>query len=241
MEGVPGSAVSAGLVDVACALAGRGTRVGLATTLPDDRAGRALRRTAAAAGVDVDGVAFAAPMPIVLVDASGQATTGREEPERELVIPSAWSSSVLLLAGLSPRLDAAAGVCRAARRARREGSTVILDVAGSARRWWGHDPRALTMTIRESDVVRCTAMSLAVVGIDVAAVRRAMRPNAVLVVGDASGTTASGPFGSVHAPARSGDDPAVLVASICAELARAPRGIESLEARWHRALRPPPS
>lgn len=242
MEGVPGSAVSAGLVEVACALARRGARVGLATTLPDDRGGRALRRTAAAAGVDVDGVTLAPPPSgLVLVDAAGQSTIGAEEAARELAIPAAWSSSVLLLAGLSPRVDAAAALCRAARRARRDGSTVVLDVAGSARRWWGHDPRTLAMVIRSADVVRCTLMSLAVVGLDVSAVRRAMRPGAVLVTGDEAGTTAAGPFGEVHVGARSGDDAAVLVASICAELARPSRGLESLEARWERALRPPPS
>lgn len=242
-EGVPGTAVSAGLVEIACALARRGARVGLATGLADDREGRALIRAAADAGVDVDGVALAPPPSgIVMVDAAGQAMVG--EPTavtRELTIPDAWSSTVLLLAGLSPRVDSAASLCRAARRARRGGATVVLDVAGSARRWWGHDPRSLAMVIREADVVRCTLMSVAVVGLDVAAVRRAMRPGAVLVTGDESGTTAAGPFGEVHAGARASDDAAVLVASICVELARPARGVESGEARWRRALLPPPS
>ena len=152
-----------------------------------------------AVNVPTEGLAFQAPLPVGLSTVRWRGANG------VLTLPSAPTfaqGSRVELADNSTTFTAVQNV----------GSTVILDVAGSARRWWGHDPRALTMTIRESDVVRCTAMSLAVVGIDVAAVRRAMRPNAVLVVGDASGTTASGPFGSVHAPARSGDDPAVLVA-----------------------------
>jgi hypothetical protein len=93
--------------------------------------------------------------------------------------------------------------------------------------------------IREADVVRCSLIDLAVLGTDSASVRRAMRPDAMLVVSDDAGTTAAGPFGELRVDGRSGpseDSAAECAAAICAEFARPRRRAESREGRWHRVL-----
>jgi hypothetical protein len=54
------------------------------------------------------------------------------------------------------------------------------------------------MVLREVDAARCSLADLAVVGMDVAAVRGVLRPGAVLVVSDDhGGAVATGPFGEV--------------------------------------------
>jgi hypothetical protein len=98
------------------------------------------------------------------------------------------------------------------------------------------------MVLREADVVRCSHIDLAVLGTESASVRRAMRPDATLVVGDGAGTTATGTFGEVRVKGRARaaqDAGEECTAAICAELARphrdAPRN-ESPDGRWHRVL-----
>src|SRR5262249_45708776 len=112
------------------------------------------------------------------------------------------------------------------------------------RAWAGRDPRTIRMVLREIDAVRCSLADLAVVGMDAEAVRAALRPGAVLVVGDESGrTVATGPFGEVivaRSPASASASPAPgggegVMAAIGAERARASRN-ESAGARWRRAL-----
>src|SRR6185312_7986457 len=97
----------------------------------------------------------------------------------------------------------AAALWKAARRARREGTAVVLDVTGSLRQWAGADARMMSMVLRTADVVRCSHLALAVLGTDSPSVRRSMRPDGTLVVSE----------GGYEAGAR-------RTAAICAKLAR---------------------
>lgn len=242
-DGLAPAAARATILEVARILARGELRVGLATMLDDDRIGRALRAEMASLGIDVGGMALAPPAAgLVVVDAAGGqlGVVSEGHATRDFEVPPGWSSQVLLLAGLSPVTSKAAALCKAARRARRDGTIVVLDLAGSLRQWAGRDPKIISMVIREADVVRCSLMDLAVLGTDSASVRRAMRPEATLVLSDQAGTTAAGHFGEVRvrgsseASEDSGDQ---CTAAICAELARPHRGAESHGGRWHRVLR----
>jgi len=242
-DGPAPSAARAGVLDVARILARKEFRVGLAIVLHDDRLGRAMRAEMASLGIDVGGVVLAAPAAgLVVVDAAGGqlGVVSERNATRDFEVPPGWSSPVLLLSGLSPVTSKAAALCRAARKARREGTMVVLDVTGSLRQWAGRDPRIVSMVIREADVVRCSLIDLAVLGTDSASVRRAMRSDATLVVSDEAATTAVGPFGEVRVKgsATASEDPGEhCTATICAELARPHRGAESHEGRWQRVLR----
>lgn len=236
-----------GPVSVALALASEGLRVGLSTVLADDTFGRGCVEKLAASGVDVAGVSLARPRAgVVRVDASGSATPLPNDAEKEppLEVPAGWSSQVLLLSGLSPLVPHAAALCKAARAARRRGAFVLLDFNASLHVWAGRDPRTIRMVLREVDAARCGVADLAVLGTDAPTVRAALRPSAVLVVGDgAGGAVATGPFGEVtfvppagtrRRKAGGGD---ACTAAICAELSRPGEVGESAGARWARALR----
>ena len=236
-----------GAANVALSLARQGLRVGLASVMPDDADGRACREQAAAAGVDVGGVTFARPRTgLLVVEPDGETNIGpwASNDEPALQVPDGWSSRLLLLSGLSPVVPLAAGLCKAARAARREGTLVLLDFNASFHVWAGRDPRMVRMVLREVDAARCSVADLAVVGMDVGDVRSALRPGAVLVFGDGtSGAVATGPFGEVsYTPSRAatltragaGD---AFTAALCAQLIRKGRPGESAGARWHRALR----
>jgi sugar/nucleoside kinase (ribokinase family) len=236
----------AGAAAVALALAGEGLRVALVSNLPQDASGRRLRQRLAAAGVDVEAVTLAPPVEkLVVADARGEAgpIPSLDEQRLPFEVPAGWSSQLLLLSGLSPVVSHAAALCKAARAARRAGSFVLLDFKASLRTWVGRDPRTTRMVLREVDAVRCSLADLAVVGMDVDAVRAALRPGSILVVGDAAGgTVATGPFGQVAVvpaeatssrPLGHGD---AITTAICAELARTSKPGESAAARWHRAL-----
>jgi sugar/nucleoside kinase (ribokinase family) len=182
---------------------------------------------------------------LVVVD-NGGAQSGvlaERDPGHGLDVPPGWSSQLLLLSGLSPVTSAAAALCKAARRARRDGTTVVLDFNTSLRLWAGRDPRTVFMVLREADVARCSFADLAVLGVDTATVRGAMRPSATLVINDAAGATATGPFGEVRFAMRDGDRIRAqragdrCTAAICAELASEGTPTESPSARWHRVLR----
>jgi len=236
-----------GAVNVALALARQGLRVGLATVLPDDEFGRGSVETIAASGVDVGGIALASPRAgFVLVDASGGArqvpSVAEEEPPLE--VPVGWSSQILVLSGLSPIVSHAAALCKAARAARRSGALVLIDFNASLHVWAGRDPRTIRMVLREVDVARCSFADLAVLGMEEAAVRAALRQSAVLVVSDASaGAVATGPFGEVVyapreaialSPSGAGD---AFTAAVCGELTHPGEPGESPAALWYRALR----
>jgi sugar/nucleoside kinase (ribokinase family) len=230
-----------GIVSAAASLARQGLQVGLATVVADDIFGRALVAKVSAAGVDMRGVEMWRPSG--RVEASARHVEPLREPELPtLAIPPEWSSRVLLLSGLSPVLAHAAALCRAARAARRAGTTVVVDVSVRWQVWRGRDARAIRMVLREADVVWCSAKDLVGLELDLAALGAALRPSAVLAVSDGAGTArATGPFGeAVRAPRGERalgplDDGAAFAAAICAELARARAG-ESATALWSRAL-----
>jgi 2-dehydro-3-deoxygluconokinase len=201
-----------GALVVATALAKRGLRVGLATALPDDRAGRALRRAIGRRGVDVGAVTLARPRSGVVLLEAGHVLPFREEDE-PAEVPADWTSQVLLLSGLAPGVGYAGALCKAARAARKAGAVVVVDVNARLHLWAGRDGRAIRSLLREADVVRASTSDLAVLGTTVEDVRSAMRARAVFV-GDA---WALGPFGEVVGD-RSGD---ALVAAMCASIARA--------------------
>lgn len=153
------------------------------------------------------------------------------------------AAQVLLLSGLSPAVAHAGALCKAARSARRAGSIVVVDVNARRRLWAGQDSRAIRMVVREADVVRCSTEDLAVLRMDLATIRAAMRRTAVLVVTDGiRPARVTGAFGEVTqaprvlAPLRPAGAGDAFTAAICAELARVgPPGIERMEV-WERAL-----
>ncbi len=240
-----------GAVNVAVALAREGRRVGLATVVTDDAQGRMAVERIAATGVDVGGVTLTRPRAgLLLVDATGSASQlpaslspDVDEP-RPLEVPAAWSSQVLLLSGLSPVVSQAAALCKAARRARREGTLVVIDFNASLHLWVGRDPRTIQMVLREVDVARCSVADLAVIGMNAESVRKALRKGATLVMSDArGGAVATGPFGEVAfvppkpLPADKQGAGDAMTAAICGELTRAGTPGESASAKWERALR----
>jgi sugar/nucleoside kinase (ribokinase family) len=233
------------LLNVTKLLAPVGLRVGLVTMLDDDRRGRSSLAELTALGVEVGAVKLASvATDLVIVDAAGGWSGVVPERARptNLEVPPSWSSHVLLLSGLVPATSNLAAFCKAARKARRDGTVVVLDLVGSLRDWAGRDARLVSMVLREADVVRCSFVDLAVIGTDAGAVRRTMRPNATLVVDDRGGATAVGTFGevTVEAPRTSSDAEGFAdgcTAAICVELARPGRVGETPGGRWHRVLR----
>ena len=237
--------VGAGLLNIARVLALKQVHVGLATVVEDDRLGRTSLAQFAALGMDVGGVKLASPVTdFVMVDGTGRHSFVFSEcgVAQDLEIPAAWSSQVLLLSGLSAVTSRLAAFCKAARRARRDGTVIVLDVVGSSRHWAGRDPRVISMVLREADVVRCSFLDLAAIGMDSSDVRRALRSNATLVINDDNGATAIGTFGEVRVqgprePISPEDFAERCTAAICAELARPQRVAETPSGRWHRILR----
>lgn len=244
----------AAFADHTRALRRAGLSVGWAAVIEDDRRGRALLAEMDSIGVGLRGVdVVPCESELVVVDAAGHVSGARPPPSHvarspsvvsdrvkamHFQIPAGWSSRVLLLSGLRPLTDSLAAFCKAARGARRHGTIVVLDLVGALREWSGHDPRLITMVLREADVVRSSFFDLALIGVDGKAVRSAMRPNATLVVDGDDGATAVGPFGEITVKGSRGsrlphDSP---TAAICVDCAR-PRGGETPEARWQRILR----
>jgi sugar/nucleoside kinase (ribokinase family) len=158
-------------------------------------------------------------------------------------MPDGWSAQVLLISGLTPVVSYAATLCKAARAARRHGTLVVVDVNARRHLWMGRDPRAITMVLREADVVRCSAEDRAVLGLDAEAIQARLRPKSIFVASSGGGDAwAVGPFGKVvSAPRKSlalrasgaGD---AFTAAICAELSRAGHAGESHGGLWETAL-----
>lgn len=234
-----------GAVNVALALARRGLRVGLATTLPDDTFGRALLERLGNTGVDVSGVGLALPQASLFVVAGGadQEMVAHREDLPPIVVPPGWSSRLLFLSGLSPVVAHAAAICKAARAGRRHGAIVVLEVDARQHVWRGQDARSMHAALREVDVVRCTTEDLAVLGVDAASLRARLRREAVLVTSMGTQAIAVGPFGEVttpaetplaFAPAAAGD---TLTITLCQELARTGEPGERDGASWRAILR----
>ncbi|APR81328.1 Fructokinase [Minicystis rosea] len=235
-----------GAVSTALALAQQGLYVGLATALNDDTVSRKLVERIAAAGVDVGGVSLGPSRTgIVFVEGTGptQNLVAYRDDGAPSVVPSGWSSRVLLISGLSPVVAQGAALCKAARAARRTGSVVVMDLNARRSRWADHDPRVIRSVIREADVIRCSTADLAVLATNAVALRALLAPSAVLVLRDGTGAAwASGPFGEVARAARptdarrslgSGD---VFTAAICAELSRVGSAVGDRPDLWDRAL-----
>jgi len=248
-------------VSVALALAHKGLRVGLATVLPDDALGRKATLKLRGAGVATTGgttagVILARPQGSpLLLDPRSEMRGDAHDRDATLEVPAGWSAPTLVLSGLSPQIAQAAALCRAARSARRAGSLTIIDFNANLHAWNGRNPRNILMVLREVDVARASIADLAVLRMDLKAVRSALRPDAVLVItGPSGGTMAMGPFGEVsvsgqesgqesgqasrqgQAPkARGGGDS--FTAALCTELSRRGDVAESPAGAWHRALR----
>jgi 2-dehydro-3-deoxygluconokinase len=236
-----------GAVNAAVALARSGLRVGLAAALGDDAPGRALLARVAAAGVDVEGVALVPARTglVVLEDAGGtqHVVAHRAEDELPVSVPAGWAAAVLLLSGISPALAPIAGLCRAARAARRTGTVVVVDLNARWHLWAGRDPRTLHALLREADVVRCSAADLAGLGLDDAQVRAVMRQSAALVLTQGAGAArVTGPFGEIAlrppvvATTRAAGAGDAFTAAICAEIARAGDHGPARPDLWTRAI-----
>jgi sugar/nucleoside kinase (ribokinase family) len=220
-------------------LTASGLHVALVAVLEDDRRTRAVLEEMAACKVEVGAVKLVpVSTGLVVVDASGALSGLVSDRGRmgQVSIPPSWSSRVLLLSGLSPITSRLAALCKAARKARREGSTIVLDLVGRLRDWNGHDPRVISMLLREADVVCCSLFDLAAIGTDATTVRRAMRRTATLVLDHDDSGTAVGTFGEVRVPSPA-PSAAEILAATCIEYARPGGPGETPAARWHRILR----
>lgn len=236
-----------GAVNAAVALARSGLRVGLAAALGDNAPGRTLLAKVAAAGVDVEGVSLIpARTGLLVLEDTGDArhmVAHRAEDDLPVSVPEGWTAPVLLLSGISPALAPIAGLCRAARAARRTGAVVVVDLNIRWHLWSGRDPRTLHALLREADVVRCSATDLFGLGLDDTQLRAVLRPSAALVLTQGAGPArATGLFGEVAlspplvARTRAPGVGDVFTAAVCAELARAGDHCPERPDLWFRAL-----
>ncbi len=255
-----GFRLGGGAVGAALSLARQGLRVGLATVLSDDALGRGLKERIAGAGVDAGGVDLAHPSSgIMFVRGGARQVVAVHDAERPVAIPEGWTSQVLLLSGMSPVVSHGAALCKAARAGRRAGAVVVVDVNARWELWKGRDARSILMILREADVVWSSAADLFGLNMDAAAMRAAMREDAVLASSDGAGSAiVTGPFGEVvRTPSdrdRNGDRGApvttagaldaldalderdAFATAICAELAWAGHAGERSGELWRRAL-----
>jgi sugar/nucleoside kinase (ribokinase family) len=236
---------SPGALRTAHLLARNGLTVALVTTLPDDDAGRAVLARAESAAIDVTGVRLVTQQPsFFLSEGMTVVPQGRAKTfEPAVSIPRQLSSRVLVLSGLLPTMSYAASFCRAARAARRAGTSVVVDVNARRAAWAGSDSRAIRSILREGDVVFATAGDFVALGADSAALQTAMRADATFVVSSSNGDArAVGPFGVVvRAPARGKGDDAdtsrdVLGAAICEEMVKASKKTKLEAGPWMRAF-----
>ncbi|MEO8876646.1 MAG: hypothetical protein ABI461_13730 [Polyangiaceae bacterium] len=231
--------IGGGAIRAASALVRQDLRVGLATVLQDDSVGRTVVDKLESAGIDVGGVCFSSPTSSVFFVRGGALQTLHEGKEdAPISIPEGWSSQVLLLSGMSPVVSHGAALCKAARAARRAGSTVIVDLHADWNLWRGRDWRSTRMILREADVVWASGEDLLGLDLDVPSLRAAMRPNAVLATHTLGCTSAFGSFGAVTHPSKLGptDRDDDLVAAICFELKHAKNNGENDASLWTRAL-----
>lgn len=234
---------ASGIVGSALALARRALRVGLVTSFPDDVAGRELHERVRAARIDTSAVTNEPPRSGILLLEGTRSGRGREVVpyrERELLleVPSEWAASVLLLSGVSPSVSLGASLCRAARAARRAGSTVVLELRARFHAWKGRDARLLHALLSEVDVVRGRIDDLAVLALEEHDLRRRMRDDATLLLEHEGGTmVASSSRGSVvvrRADERAGGSPQgdAIGAELVVDLVRDGRAVLSRGSSW---------
>ena len=233
-----------GAVSAALALVARGARVGLVTRFTDDAVGRDLRARLASTGMALEGATLGrAPRGIFLLEGTrrGREVVPYRDEEVTFDIPEDWGASVLLLSGVSPVISHAASLCRAARRVRRTGGCVLLDLRARYHQWKGRDARALHSLVAEADVVRARADDLAVLGWDETILASRLRQDAVLVVSRAEGLFVRGAFGELGVPARAmteadhgpNDE---LVADLAFDVSRGSRAVLARPEIWKKAL-----
>ncbi len=233
-----------GAIRAALGVAAQDVRVGLATVLEDDATCRALLADVGAHCVDVGGVQLAVRTTgLLLVRGGARQAVAVGAELTPMGVPEGWSSRVLLLSGMSPSVAHGAALCKAARAARRAGTVVFVDVDVRWDIWRGRDARMLRTLLREADVVWCTAQDLVDLGMDLATLRTALRPDAALVFSDGvRSVSATGRFGDVARPLRARPPGSLFVergvytSVIGAVLARGQQGAEGAADLWARAL-----
>ncbi len=233
-----------GAVSAALALLSRGARVGLVTRFTDDSFGRDLRARLAHTGMALEGATLGqAPRGILLLEGTrrGREVVPYRDEEVTFDIPDDWRASVLLLSGVSPVISHTASLCRAARRVRKAGGCVLLDLRARYHQWQGRDARALHALVGEADVVRARSDDLAVLAWDEPSLAARLRKDAVLVVSRAEGLFVRGAFGDLGVPApavteadRSPNDE--LLADLAFEIARGSRTVLARAETWKKAL-----
>ncbi|CAN5681471.1 hypothetical protein BH09MYX1_BH09MYX1_19690 [soil metagenome] len=225
-----------GAIGTALELVRQEVTTALVTVVADDRDHRALVSRIEARGIDVRGVALVRPTRnLVFVRGGARQVLSARDEELPFSLPEDLSAKVVVLSGVSPVVAHGASLCKAARAARRAGSTVVLDVNARWNLWQGHDSRAICMLLREVDVVSCTAQDLFAIGMGLPELRASMRTDAVLVWSDGMGTaSASGSFGEIT---RGGEKKLrtseLVTAAVAAELVRTTTLGDEL---WSRAL-----
>jgi sugar/nucleoside kinase (ribokinase family) len=235
-------------VNVALALAKEQFQVGLAAAVGDDALGRALAARVAAGGVDTSTVRRVPERTgLVFVERAeqGRCVVAYRPPEGpRLELQPGFAARALLLTGLLPEKEHAAGFRAAARAARRAGALVVLDVNARPRPWAGRDPRPALAAIRDADVVKASRDDLAVMGLRKPDdVRRYMRRDAALVVtAGADPARAFGGFGEISVaaePAAAGDAMGAgdaFMAGLIATTLRAGGRLEHHADAWVHAL-----
>lgn len=231
--------VGGGAARTAFALARHDLQAGLATVLDDDITGRAILTKLVSAGVDIGGLVLAPPARGLVFVRGGALQSLGEWNEAPLIgIPEGWSSRVLLLSGMLPAVSHAAALCRAARAARRAGTSVVVDLHADWSEWQGRDWRSVRMLLGEADAVWASREDLTGLSLDTPSLRAAMRREAVFVCHHAGRVSATGAFGEVSHPSKLGpvDADDDFVAAIAFELVHARGSFGSSAASWSRAL-----
>lgn len=233
-----------GAVSAALALVARGARVGLVTRFTDDTFGRDLRARLARTGMALEGATLGpAPRGILLLEGTrrGREVVPYRDEEVTFDVPDTWGASVLLLSGVSPVISQAASACRAARRVRREGGIVLLDLRARYHQWQGRDARCLHALVAAADVVRARAEDLAVLAWEEPNLAARLRKDAVLVVSRVEGLFVRGAFGELGVPARAvtesdrgaNDE---LLADVAFDVSRGGRAALARAETWKKAL-----
>jgi 2-dehydro-3-deoxygluconokinase len=190
-------------VNVAMGLSRRGFRAGLVATVGADAMGEALAARVAATGVSTALVQRAPPRTgLVLAERAGPSSrivgyrsAGEAPPE----LPATWSARALLVTGLLPSAEQARSFGAAAGEARRRGVWVAVDLNARPRLWSGRAAEPPPAWLEDADLIKASEDDLAAMGLDEDALRRVMRPSAVLVVTAGPRTArATGGFGVVR-------------------------------------------
>jgi sugar/nucleoside kinase (ribokinase family) len=260
---VPGGAA----VNVAMALCRRGLSAGLCAGVGDDPMGRGLCERVAEEGVDVRHVRSGTERTgIVFVERArtGQPDGAREagkgapgrfprvvnyrRPEDESValaraIPDRFEARGVHVGSIIPSRSMVRLLSGVMRQARRDGCLVTLDINARPRLWANARRASHWAVVGEADVVKCSALDLAVMGIGPEAMASHLRPSATLVITNgAAAARAVGPFGEVvRAPrARRGGGALgagdAFCAGVIAAILGAGRGHSLDRAQWHEAL-----